>query len=150
MSYGWRDKTEVFITRNKMLKRFDKIMTDNEKEMERIKKAYEKDKVLVMNELSQWMNILNTPNINREAVQAKITELTQKMIDLEKKRTLNAVNINGAIKAGDRINRMMGYDITKVEISTVDEERENMKTLSKEELKAIAYANINRSNDKES
>lgn len=147
---GWRDKTEVFITRNKMLKRFDKIMRDNEEEMAKMKKAYETEKMMVMNELSQWMKLLDVENINQKGVQAKINEFRQKLIDLDKIKVLNAVNINGAIKAGDRINRMMGYDITKVEINTVDEERENMKVLSKEELKAIAYANINRNNDKES
>lgn len=44
---------------------------------------------------------------------------------------------------------MFGYDITKVEINPKDEERENMKALSVEELKALAYANSNRTdNDK--
>ena len=38
---------------------------------------------------------------------------------------------------------MFGYDITKVEINPIDEERENIEQLSVEELKAIAYANIN-------
>ena len=147
---GWRDKTEVFITRNRMLKRFDKLMEENEKELDRIKQAYERDKMLVMNELSQWMQLLNTPNIDKDGVQAHINELTKRLVDMDKIRRINSVNMNGIIKAGDRINRMMGYDITKVELNTVDEERENMKVLSKEELKAIAYANINRNNDKES
>lgn len=138
------------ITRQKMLKRIDKVMEEHEKEMERIKNAYEKDKVLIMKELSQWMNLLSVENVDKDGVQMKINQLTKQLIDLDKKRILNAVNTNGILKAADRINRMMGYDITKVEINTVDEERENMRTLSKEELKAIAYANINRSNDKES
>lgn len=45
------------------------------------------------------------------------------------------------------INRMQGYDITKVEIQETDEERENMKALTKEELKAIAYANSKKENE---
>lgn len=44
---------------------------------------------------------------------------------------------------------MQGYDITKVEIQATDEERENMKALTKEELKAIAYANSNKKEENE-
>lgn len=120
-----------------MLKRFDKLMEENEKELARIKEAYEKDKLLVMNELSQWMQLLNNPNVDKQGVQVKINELTKKLIDMDKVRRLNAVNMNGIIKAGDRINRMMGFDITKVEISTVDEEREEMEKLTAEELKEL-------------
>lgn len=134
---GWKDKTKVLITRDRMLKRFDKLMEENEKELERIKNAYEKDKALVMQELSQWMQLLNVPNVDTEGVQARINELTQKLIDLDKVRRLNSVNMNGIIKAGDRINRMMGFDITKVEITTQDEEREEMEKLTAEELKEL-------------
>ena len=120
-----------------MLKRIEKVMQKHEEEMERIQQAWNKDKQKTMEELSQWMQILNTPNINQEAVQAHINELTQKLIDMEKVRTLNAVNTNSILKAADRINRMMGFDITKVEITTQDEEREEMEKLSAEELKEL-------------
>lgn len=134
---GWKDKTKVLLTRDKMLKRFDKLMQKHEEEMERIQKAYDKDKQKTMEELSQWMQLLNNPNVDKQMVQIKINELTQKLIDMEKIRTLNSVNTNGIIKAGDRINRMMGFDITKVEITTQDEEREEMEKLSAEELKEL-------------
>ena len=134
---GWKDKTKVLITREKMLKRLDNVMQKHEEEMERIQKAYEKDKIRVMQELSQWMQVLNTPNINTEAVQEHINQLTQKLIDMEKVRTLNSTNTSGILKAADRINRMMGFDITKVEISTVDDEREEMEKLSAEELREL-------------
>lgn len=52
----------------------------------------------------------------------------------------------GILNAAKVLNRMYGYDITKVEIQTEDSERENMKELSVEELRAIAYANLNRNN----
>lgn len=125
------------ITRKNMLKRIEKVMQKHEEEMERIQNAWNKDKQKTMEELSQWMQILNTPNINQEAVQAHINELTQKLIDMEKIRTLNAVNTSGILKAADRINRMMGFDITKVEINTQDEEREEMEKLTAEELKEL-------------
>lgn len=82
-----------------MLKRLDKVMTKHEEEMERIQKAYEKDKIKVMAELSQWMKLLNVPNMDTEAVQAHINELTQRLIDMEKIRTLNSVNTNRNIKS---------------------------------------------------
>ena len=134
---GWKDKTKVLITREKMLKRLDNVMQKHEEEMERIQKAYEKDKIRVMQELSQWMQVLNTPNINTEAVQDHINQLTQKLIDMEKVRTLNSTNTSGILKAADRINRMMGFDITKVEINQVDEERDEMEKLTAEELKEL-------------
>ena len=43
---------------------------------------------------------------------------------------------------------MQGYDITKVEIQQEDEERENMKALTVEELKAIAYSKIEKKENK--
>lgn len=120
-----------------MLKRIEKVMALHEEEMERIQNAYNADKQRVMEEISSWMKLLNTPNIDSKAVQTHINELTQKLIDMEKRRTLNATNTSGILKAADRINRMMGYDITKVEIQTVDDERDEMEKLSAEELKEL-------------
>ena len=120
-----------------MLNRIEKVMTKHEEEMERIQQAYAADKQRVMEELSQWMKVLNTPNIDTKVVQAHINELTQKLIDMEKIRTLNSTNTSGILKAADRINRMMGFDITKVEINQVDEERDEMEKLTAEELKEL-------------
>ena len=39
---------------------------------------------------------------------------------------------------------MFGLDVTKVEITSDDTSRNNIKQLSVEELKALAYANINK------
>ena len=129
-----------------MLKRIDKVMQLHEEEMERIKQAYEADKQRVLNELSQWMSIINTPNIDKEGVQAHINELTQRLIDMNKIRTLNSTNTSGILKAADRINRMMGFDITKVEITTQDEERDEMEKLSVEELRELININKKESN----
>lgn len=141
--YGWKDKTEVLITRKKMLKRIDKVMQKHEEEMERIQQAYEKDKIKVMAELSEWMKLLNLEGVDREGVQAHINELTQKLIDMDKIRTLNSVNTNGILKSADRINRMMGFDITKVEISQEDEEREEIEKLDTDKLEVLASAILN-------
>ena len=124
-----------------MLKRIDKVMQEHEQEMDRIKAAYEADKQKVMNELGQWMQLLNVQNIDKEGVQAHINELSQKLIDMNKIRTLNSVNTNGILKAADRIIRMMGFDITKVEIAQVDEEREEMEKLSVDELRELIEIN---------
>lgn len=134
---GWKDKTEVMITRKNMLKRIEKVMQLHEEEMERIQQAYQADKQRVMEEISGWMKLLNQPNMDNKAVQSQINQLTQKLIQMEKQRTLNSVNTSGILKAADRINRMMGFDITKVEITTQDEEREEMEKLSAEELKEL-------------
>ena len=105
--------------------------------MERIKNAYEKDKALIMNELSQWMQLLGVENVNKEAVQAKINTLTKQLIDIDKVRRISSVNTHGVYEGAKIINRMMGFDITKVEINTQDEEREEMEKLSAEELKEL-------------
>lgn len=128
-----------------MLKRIENVMAKHEEEMERIQQAYIADKQRVMEELSQWMKVLNTPNIDKEAVQIHINMLTQKLIDMEKVRTLNSTNTSGILKAADRINRMMGFDITKVEINQVDDEREEMEKLSAEELRELI--NISKKED---
>ena len=137
---GWKDKTEVMITRKNMLKRIDKLMKKHEEEVERIEKAYKQDEALAMQELSQWMQLLSNPNIDEEykkVVQAKVNELTQKMIDKGKQRRLNAVNTRGINECAKIINRMMGFDITKVEITNIDSEREEMEKLTVDDLKEL-------------
>jgi hypothetical protein len=134
---GWKDKTKVLLTRERMLKRIDKVMTLHEEEMERIQQAYIADKQRVMEEISGWMQLLNQPNIDNKAVQKQINVLTEKLIQMEKQRTLNSTNTTGILKAADRINRMLGFDVTKVEITNVDDEREEMEKLTAEELKEL-------------
>lgn len=134
---GWKDKTKVMITRDRMLKRLDRVMTKHEEEMDRIQQAYDLDKQRVMEQLQEWVKLLNVPNIDKDGVQANISALTQRLIDMDKIRTLNSTNTSGILKAADRINRMMGFDITKVEISTEDTERDEMEKLTVEELKEL-------------
>ena len=134
---GWKDKTKVLLTRERMLDRLDRVMQKHEEEMERIQEACEQEKQMVMNELSQWMQLLNTPHIDKKGVQAHINDLTQKLIDLNKRRTLNSTNTTGILKAADRINRMLGFDTTKVEITQVDSERQEMEKLTADDLKEL-------------
>lgn len=144
--YGWKDKTKVLLTRERMLKRIDKVMTLHEEEMNRIQTAYQRDKALVMKELSQWMQLLDNEYVeDKEAVQQKINQLTKRLIDMDKIRTLNSTNTTGILKAADRINRMLGFDVTKVEISQADEERDEMEKLTADELKALI--NISKKED---
>lgn len=127
-----------------MLQRIDKLMRKHEEEVERIEKAYQRDEALVMQELSQWMQILGNPEIDseyRKIVQAKVNELTQKMIDKGKQRRLNAINTHGINECAKIINRMMGFDITKVEIAQEDNERKEMEQLSADELRQLININ---------
>ena len=128
-----------------MLKRIDNLMQKHEEEVTRIQKAYDMDKQRTMEELSQWMQLLNNPNMDKRTAQEKVNELSQKLIDMEKVRTLNAVNTHGINECAKIINRMMGYDVTKVEVTNIDDEREEMEKLSADELREL----INISNKKE-
>lgn len=128
-----------------MLNRLNKLMEEHEKEQERIQNAYEKDKELIMSELSQWMQLLSVENVDKDKVQKKINELTKKLIDIDKVRRLNNTNTNGIINAAKTLNRMLGFDITKVEINTQDTEREEMEKLTVGELKELI--NISKKGD---
>ena len=48
-------------------------------------------------------------------------------------------------KGAKILNRMFGYDITKVEISNEDTERDEMEKLTADELRSI-LANVNKEN----
>ena len=110
--------------------------------MERIQTAYQRDKALVMKELSQWMQLMDNEYVeDKEAVQQKINQLTKRLVDMDKVRTLNSTNTTGILKAADRINRMLGYDITKVEVSVEDSERDEMEKLTADELRQLISIN---------
>lgn len=52
---------------------------------------------------------------------------------------------DGIYEGAKILNRMFGYDITKVEINTEDNERDEMEKLTAEELKELI--NINKKED---
>lgn len=143
---GYRDAKKVQWTRQKALETINKAMEMHQQDMERIEKAYQEDLDRKDLELKQWVELLTVDNIDTQRVQNHINKLLDEMSDLRKIRRINAVNTHGIYEGAKLLNRMFGYDITKVEINPEDEERENMKSLSVEELKAIAYANIDKGN----
>ena len=124
-------------------------MEMHQKDIESIEKAYQEDLDRKDLELKQWVNLLTTPNLDdasQKRIKTHINQILDEMSDMRKIRRINAVNTHGIYEGAKILNRMFGYDITKVEINPQDEERENMKSLSVEELRAIAYANIDKGN----
>ena len=146
---GYRDAKKVQWTRQKALETINKAMEMHQQDMERIEKAYQEDLDRKDLELKQWVNLLTTPNLDdasQKRIKTHINQILDEMSDMRKIRRINAVNTHGIYEGAKILNRMFGYDITKVEINPQDEERENMKSLSVEELRAIAYANIDKGN----
>jgi hypothetical protein len=68
-------------------------------------------------------------------------DITETIAKLKKQRRTSGTNIKGIYEGAKILNRMFGYDITKVEIKESDSTRDEAKQLSVEELKALAYAN---------
>ena len=147
---GWKDKKKVEWTRKRALETINYVIEMNQKDMQRIDEAYQTEIDLHEAKLLELAQIMTIPNIDTRAVALEMQEHTAEIARLKKTRRTSSVNSNGILNAARVLNRMFGYDITKVEINQADEERENMQTLSIEELKAIAYANINGSDTNKS
>lgn len=134
---GEKDIKKVFWTRQKALETINKAMEMHQQDMERIEQAYQQDLDRKDYELQQWVQLLAVDNVDTKHVQAHINKLLDEMSDLRKKRRVNAVNTHGIYEGAKILNRMFGFDITKVEIKQEDEEREEMEKLTAEELKQL-------------
>ena len=134
---GWRDAKKVQWTRQKALETINKAMEMHQQDMERIEKAYQEDLDRKDLELQQWVNLLSVENVDTQRVQNHINQILDEMSDMRKKRRINAVNTHGIYEGAKILNRMFGYDITKVEINPKDEEREEMEKLTADELKEL-------------
>ena len=141
------EENRIEWTRKRALNEINYVLDMNKQDMIRINEAVDNEIAMKEAELKEWVNLLTVPNIDMQAVQKKIKNLMAEINSIKQRRRVNAVNTNGILNAAKVLNRMYGLDITKVEISEKDEEREEMEKLSVEELKAIAYANINRNTD---
>ena len=145
--YGWRDKTKIYWTRQKALETINYVMDMNRKDMERIEQAYE-DEIQILNaqimECSQAMAQETNPQ-KIYSIAKQIQELTAEIALRNKQRRTNSTNARGIYEGAKILNRMFGRDITKVEISNTDEEREEMEKLSAEELKELI--NISKKED---
>ena len=137
---GWRDAKKVAWTRQKALETINKAMEMHQQDMERIEKAYQEDLDRKDLELKQWVNLLTTPNLDEASekrIKTHINQILDEMSDMRKIRRVNAVNTHGIYEGAKILNRMFGYDITKVELNPKDEEREEMEKLTAEELKEL-------------
>lgn len=134
---GYRDAKKVQWTRQKALETINKAMEMHQQDMERIEKAYQEDLDRKDMELQQWVNLLTVDNVDTQQVQRHINQILDEMSDLRKIRRINAVNTHGIYEGAKILNRMFGFDITKVEINPKDEEREEMEKLTADELKEL-------------
>lgn len=134
---------QVEWTRKRALNEINYVLEMNRKDIERQNQGYEEELNLKQNELLEYAKLLTVENIDKTRLVKKIQNLTRDIAVLKQQRRVDKSNTAGILNAARVLNRMYGYDITKVEIDNRDEERENMEKLSVEELKAIAYANIN-------
>ena len=145
--YDWRDKTKIFWTRQKALETINYVMDMNRKDMERIEQAYE-DEIQILNaqimECSKAMAQETNPQ-KIYSIAKQMQELTAEIALRNKQRRKNSTNARGIYEGAKILNRMFGRDITKVEISDTDEEREEMEKLSAEELKELI--NISKKED---
>lgn len=141
---GWKDKKKVEWTRKRALEEINYVLDINKQDIERQQEGFEEQLSIKEQQLQQLIDLLAIPGIDVKSVQETIKTTMQEISVMKQRRRISAVNINGILNAAKVLNRMFGYDITKVEIEANDEEKENMKSLSVEELKAIAYANLNK------
>ena len=140
---GWRDAKKVEWTRQKALETINKAMEMHQQDMERIEKAYQEDLDRKDMELKQWVNLLTVENVDKQRVQKHINQLLDEMSDLRKVRRINAVNTRGIYEGAKILNRMFGFDITKVEINQEDEERKKLEEIDIDKLEVIADAILN-------
>lgn len=146
---GWKEKTKVEWTRKRALETINRVIELSSADMERINEAYTRERQECEAELMRLATLMTMEDVNKIAIVEKMRVVNDRIAQLDKQPRINKTNITGILESAKVLNRMFGLDITKVEINNDDAERENMKTLSKEELKAIAYANINAGNPKE-
>lgn len=128
-------------TRKRALNEINYIIDVNKKDIERQQQGYDEELAIKQQELKEWVNLLTVPNIDKEGVQKQVKSLITEISYLKQRRRVSAVNTNGILNAARILNRMQGYDVTKVEIKEEDDSRSKLKALSVEELKALAYSN---------
>lgn len=138
---GYRNHKKALWTRQKALETINYVMDMNRKDMERIDRAYE-DEIQLLNaqimECSQAMSQETDPR-KIYNIAKQMQELTAEIAARNKQRRTNSTNARGIYEGAKILNRMFGYDITKVEISQEDTERDEMEKLTAEELRELIY-----------
>lgn len=143
---------KVIWNRTRALNEINYVLEMNKKDMARIQDAYQDEIDMLEGKILQiTASIAECKDMKQVIAKTKeVQDISEKIAKLKKQKRVNSTNINGILNATKILNRMYGLDITKVEVTTTDTERDNMKSLSKEELKALAYANINTRNPEQS
>ena len=140
--YGYANHKQAMWTRQKALDTINYVMDMNRADMERIAEAcqteidlYEAKLMQKGQEMAAASKVGNQRLVMQVAKEMQdITETIQK---LKKQKRTNSTNIKGIFEGAKILNRMFGFDITKVEISNSDTERDEMNKLTAEELKEI-------------
>ena len=139
---GYKDEKKVRWTRQKALETINYVMDLNRKDLERIEQAYQTEVDLLNSQLlqlsAQMAQEQDPMQVFRIAKQMQ--EITADIAEKNKQKRVNATNIKGVFEGAKILNRMFGYDITKVEIKQDDEERDEIEKLTADELKAILNA----------
>ena len=134
---GYRDAKKVQWTRNKALETINNVMDMNNADLVRINEAYNNEITMKEQEMAEWVNLLSLEGVDVQGVQRKIKQLMEEINNLKKVRRVNGTNVRGIYEGAKILNRMFGYDITKVEINPEDEERDEMEKLTVDELKEL-------------
>lgn len=134
---GYQNKKKIEWTRNKALETILHIIELNNEDLDRIAQAYDRERQQAETELVKLAQLMTMENIDKNAVVAKMKEVNDRIAQLDKQRRVNATNVRGVYEGAKILNRMFGLDITKVEINTQDEEREEMEKLTAEQLKEL-------------
>ena len=143
---GWRDTKKIEWTRKKALETIDYVMEMNKKDIERITQAYQDEIDILEGKILTITSSIAECKDMKEVMRKtnEIRDITEQIAKLKKQKRINGTNVHGIFEGAKILNRMFGLDITKVEITSEDTSRDNIKQLSVEELKALAYANINK------
>lgn len=134
-------KEKLAWTRDRALNEINYVLEINKKDIQRQQEGYDEELSLKEQELKEWVNLLTLPNIDKDGVNKHIKALIKEITYLKQRRRVSSVNTTGILNAAKVLNRMYGYDVTKVEIKPEDTSRSKLKELSVDELRALAYSN---------
>lgn len=149
LELGWKDTKKIEWTRKKALETIDYVMEMNKKDIERIAQACQDEIDMLEGKILTITGSISQCKDMREVMQKtnEIKEITDRIAKLKKQKRVNGTNVHGIYEGAKILNRMFGLDITKVEITSEDNSRDTIKQLSVEELKALAYANMNKESE---
>ena len=134
---GQKDIKKVEWTRKRALEEINYMLEVNRKDIERREQTYEQMKLQKFKDLQEWIKLKGIDGIDEKGVQKHIDSIIEEIQNIELRKRADAVNNNGIVSAVRTLNRQFGFDITKVEIETQDEEREEMEKLTTEDLKEL-------------